>query len=106
MTEPIQDEGVPMPKPAVREVYATAQNTPSVKAGFEMGGYVKSPDLYTAEQLRAYGDQCANAALEQAAKACSGVEEPPWYSFECPYTFQSGVSACADAIRALKKDAP
>lgn len=63
MTAPAFEE-VPMPEPAVREVYATSQNTPSVKAGFEMGGYVKSPDYYTADQLRTYGDQRANAALE------------------------------------------
>lgn len=25
------------------EVYATAENTPSVKAGYEMGGYLKNP---------------------------------------------------------------
>ncbi len=67
MTAPAFEE-VPMPEPAVREVYATSQNTPSVKAGFEMGGYVKSPDYYTADQLRTYGDQRANAALEEAAK--------------------------------------
>lgn len=56
MTAPAFEE-VPMPKPDIR-VDAFGEITASEHRLFVMGGF------YTADQLRAYGDQRANAALE------------------------------------------
>ncbi|KAF1071997.1 hypothetical protein [Variovorax sp.] len=61
MTAPAFEE-VPMPKPDIR-VDAFGEITATERRPFVMG------DFYTADQLRAYGDQRANAALEEAAKA-------------------------------------
>lgn len=44
----------PMPKPHTPPVFATAANTPSVKAGYELGGYEKTPPLFDEHQLEAY----------------------------------------------------
>ena len=55
-----------LPQPAKRAVYATAKNTASVRSGGEMGGYLKSPNYYTEEQMRAYA---------QAAVACVSHQE-------------------------------
>ena len=55
----------PLPEPAVRETYATASNTTSVRKGYEMGGYVKSPDLYTADQMRSYAAAALAAAVAE-----------------------------------------
>lgn len=55
-----------MPEPAVRAVYADAYNTPAVKHGFEQGGYLKSPDYFTADQMR----EAIRGATERAAKVC------------------------------------
>jgi hypothetical protein len=41
--------------------------------------------------------------LEEALNACDDVEEPAWYGYECPNTFQDGQWACLAAIRALKQ---
>ena len=41
-------------------------------------------------------------ALEEAARACDDVDEPGWYGYECPNTFQDGCLSCAAAIRAMK----
>lgn len=49
----------PLPKPYQYAVTATAKNTPAVRAGFEQGGYEKTPNLYTAEQMQDF----ARAAL-------------------------------------------
>lgn len=40
------------------------------------------------------------AATERAAAVCADVDEPAWYGFECPYSFQDGKVACIAAIRA------
>jgi len=58
-----------MPEPAVRAVYADARNTPAVKHGFEMSGWLKSPDYYTATQMR----EAILAATERAAKKVEEV---------------------------------
>lgn len=50
-------------------------------------------DLYTADQLRAYGDQRANAALEQAYDAMFSLKGDKVTRFDAQ-----------TAIRALKKD--
>lgn len=44
----------PMPKPHTPPVFATAANTQSVKAGYELGGYEKTPPLFDEHQLEAY----------------------------------------------------
>lgn len=43
----------PLPKPDIPAVYATAQNTASVRHGHEMGGYVKREAGYTEVTVRA-----------------------------------------------------
>lgn len=43
-----------IPKPHTPPVFATAANTPSVKAGYELGGYEKTPPLFDEHQLEAY----------------------------------------------------
>ena len=42
------------PAPSVRPVYATSANTKSVRDGFEVGGYEKTPPLFTKSQLYDY----------------------------------------------------
>lgn len=44
----------PIPKPHTPPVFATAANTPSVKAGYELGGYEKTPPLFDEHQLEAH----------------------------------------------------
>lgn len=83
-----------MPEPAVRAVYATAKNTPAVKIGAEMSGYMKSPDLYTAEQMRAMFD----AATERAAILCE--VEAGRASFVGNHGASLAAEQCAAAIRA------
>lgn len=55
----------PLPEPARTEVYATARNSSSVRKGFEMGGYIKEPAYYTAEQMHAYADAVRAQAMEE-----------------------------------------
>lgn len=52
-----------MPEPYQREIYATSANTEAVRKGFEMGGYVKKPNLYTEDQMRQYGRDLLEAAI-------------------------------------------
>jgi hypothetical protein len=54
MTTPPDTDLPPLPEPYQREVVATYNNTDSVRKGYEMGGYVKTPDLFTADQIQAY----------------------------------------------------
>ena len=55
----------PLPAPHMRESIATAQNTHSVRHGYEQGGYVRWPDMYTAEQMRAYAAAAVAAERER-----------------------------------------
>jgi len=50
-----------LPPPYQGRVVATSRNTSSVRKGVEMGGYIKSPELFTADQMRAYGQACVEA---------------------------------------------
>lgn len=51
----------PLPKPRVPAVIATAENTESVRKGYEPGGYEKSPPLFDERQVR----EAQRAALAQ-----------------------------------------
>jgi hypothetical protein len=68
-----------MPEPAVRAVYADARNTPAVKHGFEMSGWLKSPDYYTATQMR----EAILAATERAAKKCDSMSGSDYSPAQC-----------------------
>ena len=53
--EPLNTDKWPeYPAPSVRPVYATSANTKAVRDGFEVGGYEKTPPLFTKSQLDAY----------------------------------------------------
>lgn len=75
-----------LPEPAARETYATASNTDSVRQGYEMGGYVKSPDLYTAAQMREYAAAALAAAVAAERERCAEL-------MERQHTWISSVSA-------------
>lgn len=45
-------------------------------------------------------------AMEDFRVACDGLEEPAYYGYENPNTWQDGKRACMDAIEALAKEAP
>lgn len=55
-----------LPKPFQKAVIANRINTMAVRQGYEAGGYEKSPDLYTADQMHQYARDYA-AALAQTA---------------------------------------
>lgn len=59
----------PLPEPYQKEILATSKNTVAVREGYEMGGYVKHPDLYTEEQMEEY----ARAACIAMLKAWPGM---------------------------------
>ena len=57
----------------------------------------KRHNCYTAEQMQSYGQQCREAALEEAAQVCSHkAETKRLYLNEAHYL------ECAEAIRSLK----
>ena len=60
----------------------------------------------TAEKLTVIVDHVIDVVTQQtfaeAARVCDDVEEPAWYGYECPNTFQDGCLSCAAAIRAMK----
>lgn len=45
--------------------------------------------------------EAARLAMEAAARECEDQDEPAWYGYENPTTFDDGKRACAAAIRAL-----
>lgn len=51
-----------LPEPHFKTEYADAANTPAVRSGHEVGGYVKRQESYTADQMRDYA-RAAIAAL-------------------------------------------
>lgn len=89
MTRPTMPE---LPAPAVAAVYADGSNTPAVKHGFEMGGYMKSPNYFTAAQMLAYGELVREACIA----ACVKTEDRMKYE-------QAAAAArlCAEAIRSM-----
>lgn len=54
----------PLPEPARRATYATSRNTESVRKGFEVGGYEKTPPLFDDEQMHDYGRAVLEAVAE------------------------------------------
>lgn len=52
------------------------------------------------EYEKTFAFRAYEAATERAAAVCADVDEPAWYGFECPYSFQDGKVACIAAIRA------
>lgn len=84
----------PLPPPYEKEVFATAANTESVRQGYEMGGYVKHPPLYTADQMREYARAAVELEREVCAKVCDSLHWP-WHIGD-----DSGPKECAEAIRA------
>lgn len=99
MTTAQKPDGLPadlealMPEPAVRAVYADAYNTPAVKHGFEQGGYLKSPDYFTADQMR----ELAVAVNERAATICDNIEDGAEFVGETRAARTA--EGCAAAIR-------
>ena len=53
----------PLPPPYRPATIANRRNTASVRNSFEMGGYEKSPALFTADQMDAYAREAVAAAL-------------------------------------------
>ena len=60
-----------MPAPYAPAVYANSRNTDAVRKGYEMGGYLKTPDLYTKAQMLEY---TASALAAEQAKVRELVE--------------------------------
>lgn len=65
-----------LPPPYQGQVVATSRNTSSVRKGVEMGGYIKSPELFTADQMHAYGRACVEA-LPPAPQVPEGMVSVP-----------------------------
>lgn len=67
----------PMPKPHTPPVFATAANTQSVKAGYELGGYEKTPPLFDEHQLEAYAREAVrlNAQAVPATLDIEGLKD-------------------------------
>ena len=59
----------PLPEPYLRETFATAKNTRSVRHGHEQGGYQKWPDMFTADQMRAYAAEQVTAERKRLLSA-------------------------------------
>lgn len=90
----------PMPKPHTPPVFATAANTQSVKAGYELGGYEKTPPLFDEHQLEAYAREAVrlNAqGVPAAAPAPRKIEMPPPGADALDVAFAEGWNQCCDA---------
>lgn len=94
----MSNEQPPLPHPRVPAVIATAENTESVRKGYEMGGYEKSPPLFDEKQVLAYGRACERAAYERAIVA---AEHNASLYPEGSTGWESSVE-CAQAIRTIK----
>lgn len=103
----MSNELPPLPKPRVPAVIATAENTESVRKGYEMGGYEKSPPLFDEKQVLAYGRARERAAYERAAHLVSTYKVPIGNSaageMACEWTMEA-LAEIRDAIRALGAD--
>lgn len=67
---------------------------PPLPESFPAGYIAQTEYFYTADQLKAYGQACREAALEEAAQAALNA---PIKTAMQPYR-----EACANAIRSLK----
>ena len=58
---------------------------------------------YTAEQMKAYGQQCREAALEEAAALCNGEQWRNEGKVSVAYikAFNEGCADCEEVIRRL-----
>lgn len=65
------------------------------------GEFIDGEPLYTADQMQVYALEATRQAMERCAEVCDDQEEPAWYGYENPNTFDDGRRACAKAIRAL-----
>ena len=83
---------LPLPTPAVQP----SELIPG--AGGVLGA------LYTAEQMRAYGQSCREQALEDAALICNGEKwmDSGKKSIDYIRAFNEGCADCEAAIRRLK----
>lgn len=72
---------------------------------FDVGITGQVQFAYSAAALRAYAEEAVRLERERCVAAIDDVDEPPWYGYECPNTFQDGKLAAADAIRA-RSEAP
>lgn len=88
-----------LPSPAAGEPELPEPDLGTIRVGREDVSLGWSP-----EAIRAYGQAMAEharrAAMEEAVQAAADVDEPAWHGYECPNTFQDGVSAAIAAIRA------
>ena len=69
----------------------------------EICGHALPMLYYTADQMKAYGQACREAALEEAAQVCNGEQ---WRNSARPVAyieaFNQGCGDCEAAIRRLK----
>ena len=86
---------------------STGFDTAHNRAVFE-SGFVRGYDAACAErdarivELERQLAEARNKAMEDAENAASDVTEPGWTGYECPNTFDDGVRASVQAIRAMK----
>ena len=59
-------------------------------------------ELFTRHQMREYGEQCRDAALEEAAKICDGQMFELSKPVKHLEDFNTGCISCIEAIRGLK----
>lgn len=76
----------PMPKPHTPPVFATAANTQSVKAGYELGGYEKTPPLFDEHQLEAFAREAVRLNVHGVPAAPQPAHN---YGIEKGYTAET-----------------
>lgn len=87
-----------LPEPAVKETHATAKNTRSVRDGFEMGGYVKTPAFFTDDQMLAYARQAVTEALAAKEAELAALKEAVREYNIAPQPEGDMVKLCHDGI--------
>lgn len=104
----------PMPKPHTPPVFATAANTQSVKAGYELGGYEKTPPLFDEHQLEAYAREAVRLNAQAVPDGWKLVPIEPTDEMEMAWDdahgdgspFHSMYSAMLSAAPAAPQPAP